>query len=155
MVVNIRHYLQLLRVNHWIKNILIFIPLFFNQNLFYTPLMFSAVWGFICFSLLSSIVYIFNDIHDLEKDRRHSTKSRRPLASGDIPVSHAKIVQVILLVVLITLLTILTISENNLYDIIWEYGSRQSGIDSQKLKDAITADYQALERHALRPYMKG
>jgi 4-hydroxybenzoate polyprenyltransferase len=76
---------QLLRVSHWIKNILVFVPLFFNMNLFKGAALASTVRGFVCFCLLSSIVYIQNDLRDIDKDRRHSSKRRRPLASGAIP----------------------------------------------------------------------
>jgi len=112
-----RHYLQLLRVKHWIKNILIFIPLFFSVSFFNTSLIAGTVFGFICFSLLSSIVYILNDIKDVEKDRLHSTKCRRPLASGEISVSHAIVVLVILSMLLFFLLSMLRIQENYLFNL--------------------------------------
>jgi len=116
-IISLRHYLQLLRVRHWIKNIIIFIPLFFATGLFNTQLIASTVFGFICFSLLSSIIYILNDISDIEKDRLHSTKCRRPLASGEIPVSHAVIVLVVLFAVLIALLVMVRVKGNYLYNL--------------------------------------
>jgi 4-hydroxybenzoate polyprenyltransferase len=76
-------YIRIARLDHWIKNTLIFIPLFFSAGLFNVSLIAGTVFGFICFSLLSSIVYILNDIRDMEKDRLHSSKCRRPLASGE------------------------------------------------------------------------
>jgi 4-hydroxybenzoate polyprenyltransferase len=112
--VKIKYYLYLLRIHHWIKNFLIFIPLFFSASLFDTSLIIGTVLGFICFSLLSSITYILNDIRDLEKDRLHNTKCHRPLASGQIPVHHAIIAIVILSILLIVLLTVLRIPENRL-----------------------------------------
>ncbi|MDR2596487.1 MAG: UbiA prenyltransferase family protein [Treponema sp.] len=115
--IKIRLYLQLLRVHHWIKNILIFIPLFFSVSFLNPSLITGTIFGFICFSLLSSIVYILNDIKDVEKDRLHSTKCRRPLASGEISVSHAIVVLVILSILLIFLFIILRIQGNRLYNL--------------------------------------
>jgi len=112
----IKYLFQLLRVRHWIKNVLIFIPSFFAAGLF-TSLIISVFLGFICFSLLSSIVYILNDIRDIEKDRLHSSKCRRPLASGEIPIPHAIIVLAVLFTALITLLVILRVTGNNLYNL--------------------------------------
>jgi heme O synthase-like polyprenyltransferase len=77
-------YIKIARFDHLIKNTLIFIPLFFSAGLFNDSLIAGTVFGFICFSLLSSIVYILNDIMDMEKDRLHSTKCRRPLASEEL-----------------------------------------------------------------------
>lgn len=112
-----RNYLQLLRAPHWIKNILVFVPLFFSMNFFDASLIVGTVFGFVCFSLLSSIIYIFNDIRDIEKDRLHSTKCRRPLPAGRISVSNAIIALVVLSLGLITLLVILKLSGNSLLNI--------------------------------------
>ena len=114
-VVRLRHYLQLFRIHHWIKNVLVFIPLLYSNSLFNASVIISAILGFICFSVLSSIVYILNDMRDIEKDRLHTVKCRRPLASGEIPVSHAIISLVILSVLLLFLLTVLWIPGSRLY----------------------------------------
>jgi 4-hydroxybenzoate polyprenyltransferase len=113
--IKVRNYLHLLRVRHWIKNILIFIPLFFSVGLFDSSLIITTLFGFICFSLLSSTVYILNDIRDIEKDRLHDSKRRRPLASGEISVPRAIVVLVVLSVVLIVLLVLLRIQGNYIY----------------------------------------
>lgn len=73
-----------MRVHHYLKNILIFLPLVFSQNLFDISLLKKALLGFCSFSILSSIVYIINDIQDVEKDRMHPTKCYRPIASGAV-----------------------------------------------------------------------
>jgi 4-hydroxybenzoate polyprenyltransferase len=114
---NIPAYIKIARFDHWIKNTLIFIPLFFTIELFNFSLIITVVLGFICFSLSSSIVYIINDIRDMEKDRLHSTKCRRPLASGEMPVPHAIVILIILSMALIVLLFILWIQENRLYNL--------------------------------------
>lgn len=79
---------RLLRVKHWIKNSLIFAPLFFSLS-FSVDSIITAVLGFVLFSVTSSIVYIINDIHDIDDDRKHPTKQKRPIASGRISVKWA------------------------------------------------------------------
>jgi len=115
-IVKAKQYVQLLRVNHWIKNGLIFIPLFFTAELYSVSFIVSVLLGFISFSLLSSIVYILNDIRDIERDRLHSTKCRRPLASGEVTLPHAIVVLIILLAILIILLVMVRVGDNYLYN---------------------------------------
>jgi 4-hydroxybenzoate polyprenyltransferase len=114
--VRLSYYLQLLRVHHWIKNILVFIPLFFNMSLFNASFIIGTVLGFISFSLVSSIIYIFNDIQDIEKDRLHTVKCHRPLASGIITVSNAVTVMIILSFTLIAVLAISWILVSHLFN---------------------------------------
>lgn len=78
--------LKLFRVKHYIKNLLVFVPLFFAGEIFNISLMKHAIVGFVCFCLISSAVYILNDIQDIEKDRLHPKKKNRPLASGRISI---------------------------------------------------------------------
>ena len=77
----------MLRFRHWIKNFLIFAPLFFSQNLFNVNLLSKSIILFISFSLMASVVYCINDIVDLKDDRKHPTKKNRPLAAGKISLS--------------------------------------------------------------------
>ncbi len=72
----------LMRPKHWIKNILVFIPAFFSRILWEPEIFWNLILGLFCFSFVSSMVYIFNDLKDMEKDKRHKVKCRRPLASG-------------------------------------------------------------------------
>jgi 4-hydroxybenzoate polyprenyltransferase len=74
--------LQALRAQQWIKNLFLFAPLLFSRNITNGPLLFVTVRAFVAFCLISSAQYIFNDLRDLEEDRAHPVKSRRPLASG-------------------------------------------------------------------------
>ena len=76
--------LRLLRVKHYIKNGLIFLPLFFAKRISAVDLVAESLIAFAVFCLLSSAVYIINDIRDAEKDRNHPTKCNRPIASGAI-----------------------------------------------------------------------
>jgi 4-hydroxybenzoate polyprenyltransferase len=107
----IKQYCTLLRVHHYIKNILVFVPLFFSLSFLNPQYVFISCLGFVVFSLLSSIVYILNDIQDLEKDRRHTTKRLRPLASGHIAIRGAINAVIVLSVVFIVLLAFLTTRE--------------------------------------------
>lgn len=79
-----KKYLKLLRVKHYLKNVLIFLPLFFSGNLLNLEMSIKSLIGFINFSVLASSIYIFNDIIDIEQDRRHPTKKYRPIAYGEI-----------------------------------------------------------------------
>ena len=85
-------YIKLLRIKHYIKNFLIFIPAFFARNIFDQSILMSAVIGFFAFSFTSSAVYIINDIRDVEKDRIHPVKKLRPIASGEISKKKAMLV---------------------------------------------------------------
>ena len=98
-----KNYLKLMRVHHYLKNVLIFLPLVFSQNLFDLTLLKKTILGFFAFSILSSIVYIINDIQDVEKDRKHPTKCKRPIASGAVSVKEAYILAVLIAVIGITL----------------------------------------------------
>ncbi len=102
-----KEYLKLFRVKHYIKNLLIFLPLFFSQSIFNKDLLFLDLLGFIIFSITSSIIYIINDIMDIEKDKLHPIKKNRPLASGKISIKQAKICEIFLVIIFI-LLNIIT-----------------------------------------------
>jgi 4-hydroxybenzoate polyprenyltransferase len=85
-----------MRPKQWLKNILLFVGLVFSQNLFQTGLFIKVCSGFILFCLVASSIYIFNDIHDRESDRRHPGKQQRPLAKGTLRVSEAYLVSMVL-----------------------------------------------------------
>ncbi len=73
-----------MRPQQYIKNLFIFLPLFFALKISDTELLTNAFIAFIAFSLTASAVYVLNDYHDIEEDRQHPTKRDRPLASGAI-----------------------------------------------------------------------
>ena len=87
-------YFKLLRVEQWVKNLFVFIPLFFSGKIFETTQLFETIFSFIIFSFTASSIYIINDYSDIESDRAHPEKCRRPLASGAISVGRAKFVLV-------------------------------------------------------------
>lgn len=85
----IRTWLRALRVHQWVKNLLLFVPMltafsFLNVDKFTAMLM-----AFFAFSLAASATYLVNDLLDLESDRAHPRKCRRPLASAQIPIAKA------------------------------------------------------------------
>lgn len=78
-----------LRIQQWIKNLFVFAPLIFSQNALNPPLLVKTIFAFILFCTLSGAAYILNDIQDLEEDKLHPVKSKRPLASGRLKKTHA------------------------------------------------------------------
>jgi len=78
--------LKTMRPRHWTKNAFIFAALVFDGKLFDLPDFLRTLAGFGLFCLISSAVYIFNDLFDLEADRQHPMKRDRPLASGKLAV---------------------------------------------------------------------
>ena len=89
MRIDWKNIFSLLRPNQYIKNIFIFLPLFFSLKIIELNLFLNATIAFIAFSLISSAVYIFNDFHDIKEDRLHPKKKSRPLASGTITKSQS------------------------------------------------------------------
>jgi decaprenyl-phosphate phosphoribosyltransferase len=80
----IRHWLSLMRPEHWVKNLFLFIPAFFAATLLDPYVLGRAVLGFFAFSLTASAVYVLNDWIDAPQDRNHPDKRRRPIASGAV-----------------------------------------------------------------------
>ena len=93
MIIN---YLKLLRLPQWIKNFFVFVPLLFSRQLFNKHDFLLTLFGFILFSITSSVVYIINDIIDIEADKAHPLKRLRPLPSGKISRNNAIILASIL-----------------------------------------------------------
>ncbi|MBZ0272699.1 decaprenyl-phosphate phosphoribosyltransferase [bacterium] len=77
------------RPGQWIKNFMLFPALVFAGRLTDTRSVAAVAGGFAAFCLLSSSVYFFNDIRDVEQDRRHPNKRFRPIASGQVPIALA------------------------------------------------------------------
>jgi 4-hydroxybenzoate polyprenyltransferase/phosphoserine phosphatase len=75
-----------LRPKHWVKNLLVFVPLVLAHKLRNVHLFTEALLAFVTFSLCASGGYVLNDLFDLEADRLHATKRSRPWASGQIPL---------------------------------------------------------------------
>lgn len=82
-------YFKLLRPQQWVKNVFVFAGLVFGRKLDHLPSVQAALLGFLLLSLVSSAVYVMNDVHDRDEDRLHPRKRLRPIASGQVPVFHA------------------------------------------------------------------
>jgi 4-hydroxybenzoate polyprenyltransferase len=95
----LRALLKTMRPKQWAKNGFVFAALIFDGQLFLPSSFLHTLAGFALFCLLSSVVYIINDISDLEADRLHPRKRLRPLAAGTLPVRTAWIAVAILLVI--------------------------------------------------------
>ena len=74
----------LLRPHQWLKNLFVFMPLFFDRHLFDDDYLTPCVWVFIAYCFAASGIYCFNDIYDVELDKIHPVKSKRPIASGAV-----------------------------------------------------------------------
>lgn len=113
---------QALRPRQWTKNVAIFIGLFFAEQLFNITALERAVLAFIIFCLVSSSIYLFNDLFDLDKDRCHPVKKNRPLASGRLPIAWAIWAIGILLLISSGLIGLLYMIPLQRYDIFAEFG---------------------------------
>jgi len=78
-----------IRVAQWVKNVVVFAPIIFSGFLFVPGYFGKVVWAFVLFCLLSSSIYVFNDLIDIKSDRQHPFKKKRPIASGQVPVELA------------------------------------------------------------------
>lgn len=90
-------YLKSMRLDQWVKNILVFIPLFAANEITYDKLL-SISYIFISFSLVVSATYIYNDFKDIEADSNHPTKNKRPIAAGEISKARGYIFMIALFI---------------------------------------------------------
>jgi 4-hydroxybenzoate polyprenyltransferase len=93
-----KSWMKELRVHHWTKNILVFVPAVANHSIFEKESVFNGLIAFVLFSITASSIYLVNDLVDLESDRKNSTKRFRPLAAGEIKEIHALIVSILLII---------------------------------------------------------
>jgi 4-hydroxybenzoate polyprenyltransferase len=102
-----RLYLAAMRPKQWTKNAVVFAALVFDHKLFNTSAFAMVIAAALCFCLVSSAVYIVNDLRDAESDRAHPKKRLRPIASGEIGPSTASALVVLLLAISVPLATAL------------------------------------------------
>lgn len=93
----IRDVVILIRPEHWVKNLFIFLPAFFAARLAEPELMANALLGFTAFCLMASAVYVLNDLVDAPQDRNHPDKCKRPIASSAISRVEAIFILAVLL----------------------------------------------------------
>jgi 4-hydroxybenzoate polyprenyltransferase len=97
-----------LRPQQWVKNLLLFAGLIFSQNFYHLNFLLKSLAAFCLFCLLSSSVYVVNDIIDIERDRKHPLKSNRPIAKGEIKISTAVFLFILLALVSLGFSTLLS-----------------------------------------------
>jgi len=90
-------YVKLFRLNNWVKNLFIFLPLFFSGEFFNPVKITNTFYVTLGFSLVTSFIYIINDIFDKEFDKIHPEKRDRPIPSGKISVKQSMILGICLL----------------------------------------------------------
>jgi 4-hydroxybenzoate polyprenyltransferase len=100
--------LKTMRPKQWAKNGFLFVAITFDRQLGNLPALLRTLAGFALFCLLSSVVYIVNDLVDIEADRQHPKKRNRPLPSGKLSVSVAIVAAVVILLVALPLVFLLS-----------------------------------------------
>lgn len=103
-----KNLIRLIRPTQWIKNLFVFGPVVFGGALSDGYAMAAGLITFVAFSLAASSIYCFNDIVDVNDDRRHSEKKDRPIASGAVTVTQAYGLMLLLLVLSIACIPLLT-----------------------------------------------
>jgi 4-hydroxybenzoate polyprenyltransferase len=96
-MVHIRGLLKAIRVYQWVKNLLVFVPAITSQVIFERYALEYLALLFLSFSLASSGSYLLNDYHDLDADRAHPGKSKRPFASGELPIGYVALAPVLMI----------------------------------------------------------
>lgn len=86
-----------LRVHHWTKNLLIFVPIILGHQWANTSLLTETLWAFLCLLVVTSATYLLNDVRDIASDRQHWSKRHRAIASGRLSVRGAVILAAVLL----------------------------------------------------------
>jgi len=90
--------LNLVRPKHWIKNFLVFAPLFFAWT-FTASTFVTALMAFVAFSATASSIYVINDLADADADRRHPEKKNRPIAAGTVSPTKAQVIIAVLIII--------------------------------------------------------
>ena len=86
--------ISLLRIKHWVKNVFVFAPLLFSWQITDITAVIRTLLAFLAFSLVASTIYIINDIYDVEADKQHPKKCKRPIPAGRIGIKTAVVMAV-------------------------------------------------------------
>ena len=98
-----KYLLALMRPKQWVKNVFVLAPLVFTGTFTQKDAVYSSLLTLVYFCIAASVIYIINDLNDIEADRKHPIKSqKRPLASGAVKPSSAKILMVLLFAIFST-----------------------------------------------------
>lgn len=117
----IRHIIKVARPTHWIKNLFVFLPVFFGGGLLNTSEAVSAALTFLSFCLAASAIYCLNDIIDVNADRAHPVKCKRPIASGAITIPQAYGMMALSMLVSIVLMFLLPAGQTKTIFVIVAY----------------------------------
>ena len=107
---SVRTLFRVMRIHHWPKNLLIFVPLMLSHRFTNARSVLASAVAFLAFSLAASVVYIFNDVSDLQTDRLHPRKKHRPFAAGETSVGFGLTLAVVLLLVVGLLCCLMPVS---------------------------------------------
>lgn len=99
--------LRILRPAQWIKNFFVLAPLIFGGALFQLESLCAGLITFLAYSFVASSIYCYNDIHDVDDDRRHPEKCHRPIASGTISVGQAYVLMILMIVLSLAMVSFL------------------------------------------------
>lgn len=103
----INHLVRLTRPYQWVKNTFVFLPVFFGGAITDITLLWHAVIAFLAYSFTASAIYCYNDIVDVEDDRRHAVKCHRPIASGAVSVQAGYFLMLLLLLMAAAMISLL------------------------------------------------
>lgn len=92
----IKDLLVLIRPLQWLKNLFVFLPLFFSANILNPGLLIKGLGAFFAFSFIASAIYCFNDIYDADYDKLHPKKKNRPVASGRVGKGRAYLLMAVM-----------------------------------------------------------
>ena len=98
-MISLKSVISLLRPHQYLKNLFIFVPLFFAVKFTNLNLLISDLIIFLAFSFLASAVYIFNDIYDIKEDIKHPQKRNRPLPAKKISIQTAYTIMLCLMII--------------------------------------------------------
>jgi 4-hydroxybenzoate polyprenyltransferase len=99
LAAQIKPFIRTMRPKQWTKNVFVWAALVFDQKLFEPPYFIRTLVTFVLFCLISSAVYVINDLVDIERDRQHPTKCNRPLPSGALSPRVAAVGAVLLILI--------------------------------------------------------
>jgi 4-hydroxybenzoate polyprenyltransferase len=132
----VRNCLKLVRPKQWIKNAFVFAPLVFSKEMFEAGPFLTTLKASIAFCLMASSIYVINDISDIESDRAHPEKRKRPLAAGTISHSQAYL----LLALLVTLTVLVVFDMSGRFQLVLAAYVMMNLAYSAKLKDIVLLD---------------
>ena len=132
-----KHLFRLIRPNQWIKNMFVFLPIFFGGHMLNLPDVVAGIITFFAFSFAASSVYCFNDLADVDDDRRHPVKCHRPVASGAVSVRQAYGLMALMFVLAVLTLMLLGSHRLEVMGVILFYWLLNLGYCAELKKHAI------------------